>query len=311
MKTIVIALGGNALQAEGQTPTYENQLNVIKSTAALIAPLARDHRLLVVHGNGPQVGRILIQNEYAVSQTPSNPFDACGAMSQGLIGYPLQQALSEALREAGVHQMAATVLTQVVVPRDDPGFQHPTKPIGPFFTKEEADKLAKEKGYVMKEDAGRGYRRVVASPDPQRIVEMPAIMALIEKGMVPICAGGGGIPVTEEEGRLSGVAAVIDKDLAAEKLAEEVNADVLLILTAVEQVSLNYKKPDQKDLSRVTAEELKTYMAEGHFAPGSMLPKMKAALRFAESQKGRTAIVTSLEKAVDALKGEAGTHIEA
>ncbi len=310
MKTIVIALGGNALQAEGQTPTYENQLKVIKSTAKRIAPLARDYRLLVVHGNGPQVGRIVIQNEYAASQTPSNPFDACGAMSQGLIGYPLQQALSEALREAGVDQMAVTVLTQVAVPKGDPGFQHPTKPIGPFFTKEEADTLAEEKGYVMKEDAGRGYRRVVASPDPQRIVEMPAILALIEQGMVPICAGGGGIPVVEEEGRLSGVAAVIDKDLAAEKLAEEVGADVLLILTAVEQVSLHFKKPDQKALSRVTPDELKTYMAEGHFAPGSMLPKMKAALRFALSQKGRTAIVTSLEKAVDALNGGAGTHIE-
>lgn len=309
MKTIVIALGGNALQAEGQTPTYENQMNVIRSTARLIAPLARDHRLLVVHGNGPQVGRILIQNEYAASQTPSNPFDACGAMSQGLIGYPLQQALTAAMHEEGLDKMAATVLTQVVVSGDDPGFQHPTKPIGPFYTQEKADELSKEKGYVMKEDAGRGFRRVVASPDPIRIVEMPAIMALTHQGMVPICAGGGGIPVVEKEGVLHGVPAVIDKDLAAERLAEEVDADVLLILTAVEQVSLHFKKPDQKDLSSVNPEELKRYMDEGHFAPGSMLPKMKAALRFAESRKGRTAIVTSLEKAVEALHNGAGTHI--
>lgn len=309
MKTIVIALGGNALQAEGQTPTYENQMNVIRSTARLIAPLARDHRLLVVHGNGPQVGRILIQNEYAASQTPSNPFDACGAMSQGLIGYPLQQALTAAMHEEGLDKMAATVLTQVVVSGDDPGFQHPTKPIGPFYTQEKADELSKEKGYVMKEDAGRGFRRVVASPDPIRIVEMPAIMALTHQGMVPICAGGGGIPVVEKEGALHGVPAVIDKDLAAERLAEEVDADVLLILTAVEQVSLHFKKPDQKDLSSVNPEELKRYMDEGHFAPGSMLPKMKAALRFAESRKGRTAIVTSLEKAVEALHNGAGTHI--
>lgn len=309
MKTIVIALGGNALQAEGQTPTYENQMNVIRSTARLIAPLARDHRLLVVHGNGPQVGRILIQNEYAASQTPSNPFDACGAMSQGLIGYPLQQALTAAMHEEGLDKMATTVLTQVVVSGDDPGFQHPTKPIGPFYTQEKADELSKEKGYVMKEDAGRGFRRVVASPDPIRIVEMPAIMALIHQGMVPICAGGGGIPVVEKEGVLHGVPAVIDKDLAAERLAEDVDADVLLILTAVEQVSLHFKKPDQKDLSSVNPEELKRYMDEGHFAPGSMLPKMKAALRFAESRKGRTAIVTSLEKAVEALHNGAGTHI--
>lgn len=309
MKTIVIALGGNALQAEGQTPTYENQMNVIRSTARLIAPLARDHRLLVVHGNGPQVGRILIQNEYAASQTPSNPFDACGAMSQGLIGYPLQQALTAAMHEEGLDKMAATVLTQVVVSGDDPGFQHPTKPIGPFYTQEKADELSKEKGYVMKEDAGRGFRRVVASPDPIRIVEMPAIMALTHQGMVPICAGGGGIPVVEKEGALHGVPAVIDKDLAAERLAEDVDADVLLILTAVEQVSLHFKKPDQKDLSSVNPEELKRYMDEGHFAPGSMLPKMKAALRFAESRKGRTAIVTSLEKAVEALHNGAGTHI--
>lgn len=311
MKTIVIALGGNALQEKGQQPTYENQLRVIENTAKLIAPLARDHRLLVVHGNGPQVGRILIQNEYAVSQTPSNPLYACGAMSQGLIGYPLQQALSEAMRAEGIDKTAATVLTQVAVSPDDPGFQHPSKPIGPFFTKEEADKLVKERGYVMKEDAGRGYRRVVASPDPLRIVEMPAILALVEQGMVPVCVGGGGIPVVEKEGRLCGADAVVDKDLAAERLAEGVNADVLLTLTAVEKVSLNYQKPDQQDLSCVTPEEVKAYMAQGHFAPGSMLPKMKAALRFAESRKGRVSIVTSLSQAGNALGGTVGTRIEA
>ena len=233
-------------------------------------------------------------------------------MSQGLIGYHLQQGLGEALREAGIDKAAVTVLTQVVVDGADPGFQNPTKPIGPFYDEAEAQRIAGEKGWTLKEDAGRGWRRVVASPDPKRIVEINAIRALTDAGFVPVCVGGGGIPVTEAaDGTLSGTAAVIDKDLAAEKLAEDVNADTLLILTAVERISIRYGKPDQQDLARMTVAQAEQYIKEGHFAPGSMLPKVQAALRFVKSGPGRRAIVTSLEKAAEALHGRAGTELTA
>jgi len=312
MQTIVVALGGNALQEAKGPATAEAQLAVVKKTAALIAPLARDGRLLVVHGNGPQVGRIVLQNEHSTDITPAMPFDVCGAMSQGLIGYHLQQGLGEALREAGIDKAAVTVLTQVVVDGADPGFQNPTKPIGPFYDEAEAQRIAGEKGWTLKEDAGRGWRRVVASPDPKRIVEINAIRALTDAGFVPVCVGGGGIPVTEAaDGTLSGTAAVIDKDLAAEKLAEDVNADTLLILTAVERISIRYGKPDQQDLARMTVAQAEQYIKEGHFAPGSMLPKVQAALRFVKSGPGRRAIVTSLEKAAEALHGRAGTELTA
>lgn len=312
MQTIVVALGGNALQEAKGPATAEAQLAVVKKTAALIAPLARDGRLLVVHGNGPQVGRIVLQNEHSTAITPAMPFDVCGAMSQGLIGYHLQQGLGEALREAGIDKAAVTVLTQVVVDGADPGFQNPTKPIGPFYDEAEAGRIAGEKGWTLKEDAGRGWRRVVASPDPKRIVEINAIRALTDAGFVPVCVGGGGIPVTEAaDGTLSGTAAVIDKDLAAEKLAEDVNADTLLILTAVERISIRYGKPDQQDLARMTVAQAEQYIKEGHFAPGSMLPKVQAALRFVKSGPGRRAIVTSLEKAAEALHGRAGTELTA
>jgi len=312
MQTIVVALGGNALQEAKGPATAEAQLAVVKKTAALIAPLARDGRLLVVHGNGPQVGRIVLQNEHSTAITPAMPFDVCGAMSQGLIGYHLQQGLGEALREAGIDKAAVTVLTQVVVDDADPGFQNPTKPIGPFYEEAEAGRIAGEKGWTLKEDAGRGWRRVVASPDPKRIVEIDAIRALTDAGFVPVCVGGGGIPVTEAaDGTLSGTAAVIDKDLAAEKLAEDVNADTLLILTAVERISIRYGKPDQQDLARMTVAQAEQYIREGHFAPGSMLPKVQAALRFVKSGPGRRAIVTSLEKAAEALHGRAGTELTA
>ena len=312
MNTLVIALGGNALQEGGQPATAESQLEVVKKTARLIAPIARNNRLLVVHGNGPQVGRLVLQNEYAVPITPAMPFDVCGAMSQGLIGYHLQQGLTEALRDAGIDKQAVTVLTQVVVDENDPGFQHPTKPIGPFYTQQEAEDIAKDKGYTIKEDAGRGWRRVVASPDPKEIVEVPAIRSLLDAGFVPVCVGGGGIPVLKDEkGNLSGTAAVIDKDLAAEKLAEDIDGDTLLILTAVPKISLNYGKPDQIDLTATTADEMEKYAAQGHFAPGSMLPKVQAALRFVRSRPGRRAIISSLEQAPQALEGRAGTRITA
>lgn len=312
MNTLVIALGGNALQEGGQPATAEKQLEVVKKTARLIAPLARDNRLLVVHGNGPQVGRLVLQNEYAAPITPAMPFDVCGAMSQGLIGYHLQQGLSEALHEADIARQAVTLLTQVVVDQNDPGFQHPTKPIGPFYTQQEAENIAADKGYTMREDAGRGWRRVVPSPDPKEIVELSAIRSLLNAGFVPVCVGGGGIPVLKDEnGSLYGTAAVIDKDLAAERLAEDIDADTLLILTAVEKISLNYGKPNQTDLSVASADEMEGYAAQGHFAPGSMLPKVQAALRFVRSRPDRKAIISSLEQAPQALEGRAGTRIGA
>lgn len=310
MNTIVVALGGNALQESGQPATAENQLAVIEKTAASIVPLAQEGMLAIVHGNGPQVGRLVLQNEYAASITPAMPFDVCGAMSQGLIGYHLQQALTAALRASGQRTLAVTVLTQVVVDRRDPGFQHPSKPIGPFYSREEADRITAEKGYVMKEDAGRGYRRVVASPDPLEIVELDIIRTLLASGYVPICAGGGGIPVLRDEaGLLTGVEAVIDKDLAAEKLADDLDAQTLLILTAVEQVSLYYGTSRQTDLRRANAAQVESFIAAGHFAPGSMLPKMQAALRFVKNAPTRRAIITSLGKAAQALRGQAGTEI--
>lgn len=312
MQTIVIALGGNALQAQGQPATAENQLEVVKQTARLLAPLMRDNRVLIVHGNGPQVGRIVIQNELARAQTPAMPFDVCGAMSQGMIGYHLQQGINQALSEQHVNKTAATVLTQVVVDQNDPGFQHPTKPIGPFYSQEEAEAIAKETGYTFKEDAGRGWRRVVASPIPVDIVELPAIKALLDAGFIPVCVGGGGIPVVKSgDGHLSGTAAVIDKDLAAARLAQDMDADLLMILTAVDRVCLNYGKPDQQEVASLTASQVQELAQAGHFAPGSMGPKMDAALRFAQSGKGRRCIITSLEKAAEALGGNAGTEVTA
>ncbi|MHC1787668.1 MAG: carbamate kinase [Christensenellales bacterium] len=310
MNTLVIALGGNALQEAGQPATAENQLEVIRKTAACIAELARENRLLVVHGNGPQVGRLVLQNEYAAAITPAMPFDVCGAMSQGLIGYHLQQALTLAMAERGINKRAVTLLTQVVVAQDDPGFRHPTKPIGPFYSQKEAEHIAGEKGWTLREDAGRGWRRVVASPQPVEIVELGAIQVLADSGFLPICVGGGGIPVLRDsEGVLQGTAAVIDKDLAAEKLAQDVGAQTLLILTAVEQVSIHYGKPAQQALARLSAQEAEAYLEAGHFAPGSMGPKIEAAIRFVRSAPGRRTLITSLEKAAEALLGRAGTEV--
>lgn len=311
MKKIVVALGGNALQEAGKPATAEAQLEVVEKTAEHIADIIGEgYEVVVAHGNGPQVGRLVLQNEYANDITPAMPFDVCGAMSQGMIGYHIQQGLSKVLRRRGSKAQVATVVTQVVVDQNDPKFQNPSKPIGPFYKEDEAKAIAAEKGYVMKEDAGRGWRRVVASPVPVEIVELDAVKCLVDNGFVVVSVGGGGIPVIRKEnGDLEGTAAVIDKDLASEKLAEDLNADALVILTAVEKVSINYNKPNQKDLSTLTVAEAKQYMAEGHFAPGSMLPKIEAAVKFVESKPGRRSIITSLDKAVEALEGKAGTTI--
>lgn len=312
MKKIVIALGGNALQEAGKPATAESQLEVVEKTSEYIADIIlSDYDVVLAHGNGPQVGRIVLQNEYATSVTPAMPFDVCGAMSQGYIGYHMQQGLEKVLRHRGCNKRVATVVTQVVVDKFDPKFQNPSKPIGPFYTEEEAKAIADQKGYFMKEDSGRGWRRVVASPMPIEIMELDAVKCLIDGGFIPITVGGGGIPVIKDEnGNYIGTAAVIDKDLASEKLAEDIDADALVILTAVEKVCINFGKPDQKELSEISVAEARQYIAEGHFAPGSMLPKIEAAIKFVESKPGRKAIITSLDKAVEALAGKAGTTLK-
>ena len=307
---IVIALGGNALQSGKGEATAEAQLEVVKKTCEYIAEIScRGYEIGVVHGNGPQVGRILLASETAKDVTPAMPFDVCGAMSQGYIGYHLQQALVYALAKRNRNVPALTVATQVVVDKNDPGFKNPTKPIGPFYSEAEAKTMEEEKGYTMKEDAGRGYRRVVASPIPKDIVEIEAVKTLWPTSIVISC-GGGGIPVIRhEDGHLEGVPAVIDKDYAAELLAEKIEADYLMILTEVEQVAINFNKPNQENLATLSLEKAQQYVDEGHFAPGSMLPKVKAAMKFVEAYPNKKAIITSLDKAVEALEGKTGTVI--
>ena len=310
MSKIVIALGGNALQTKNSAPTAEAQLEVVKQTCEYVAELsAHGFELAVVHGNGPQVGRIVLASETAKDVVPVMPFDVCGAMSQGYIGYHIQQALRHALSKRNVDVPVVTLLTQVVVDAADPAFQKPTKPIGAFYTKEEAEELAATKGYTMKEDAGRGWRRVVASPIPQKIVEIGEVKKLFKDTIVVTC-GGGGIPVIENaDGTLEGTAAVIDKDFAAELLAEELGADALVILTEVEKVAINWGKPEQENLGHMTVAEAQKYVEEGHFAPGSMLPKVQAAMKFVTANPGKKAIITSLNKAIEALEGKTGTVI--
>lgn len=307
---IVIALGGNALQSGKGPATAEAQLEVVKNTCSHIAQISgMGYEIAVVHGNGPQVGRIVMASEAAKDVTPSMPFDVCGAMSQGYIGYHIQQCLKYAINRYNTNIPVVTVATQVIVDEKDPAFQNPTKPIGPFYTEEEAKLLEAERGYVMKEDAGRGYRRVVASPLPKRIVEIAAVKQLWDKSIVITC-GGGGVPVVEKpNGTLEGVAAVIDKDFAAELLAEQVESDLLMILTEVEKVSINFNTPQQTDLSSMTLEEAAKYVEEGHFPAGSMLPKVEAAMKFVRTFPNKKAIITSLDKAVEALEGKTGTVI--
>ena len=285
----------------------------VKKTASAIVDLIEEgDDLVIAHGNGPQVGMIQKAMTELTRANPAKyitcPLSVCVAMSQGYIGYDLQNALREELLDRGIDIGCATVLTQVEVDPDDPAFKHPTKPIGAFMTKEEADKLVRERDYEVMEDAGRGYRRVVASPRPVSIVEIDTIRALVETNHVVVACGGGGIPVFRTVGHhLKGAAAVIDKDFAAEKLAEQLDADVLIILTAVEKVAIHYGKTDEEWLSEVTPEEARKYMAAGEFAPGSMLPKVQAAVEFVESKPGRRALITLLEKAKDGIAGKTGT----
>ena len=309
-KRIVIALGGNALGNN-----LPEQMKAVKITARAMVDLIEDgNEVVICHGNGPQVG--MIQNAMA-ELTRSDPrkyipcpLSVCVAMSQGYIGYDLQNAMREELLDRGISIGAATVLTQVEVDPDDPAFLNPTKPIGPFMTEQEARALEKERDYHVTEDAGRGWRRVVASPEPKGIVEIDTIRSLVETDHIVVACGGGGIPVFRTEGNhLKGAAAVIDKDFAASVLARQLNADLLIILTAVEKVAIRFGRPDQQDLDVLTAEDAEKYIADGEFAPGSMLPKVKAALAFAESAPDRQALITLLEKARDGIRGKTGTLV--
>lgn len=308
MKKIVVALGGNAILQTGQKGTAEEQLANVRLAAEQIAQLVlAGHQVVLTHGNGPQVGNILLQNAAASPAVPAMPLDICGAESQGFIGYLLQQSLVNALREQGVNKPVVTIVTQVVVDANDPAFSKPTKPIGPFYPAEEAQRLM-AKGLAMQEDRARGgWRRIVPSPVPLRIWEREAIISLIDSGAIVIAAGGGGIPVVEIPAGLQGVEAVIDKDLAGQRLANDVGADVLLILTDVEAVALDWGLPTQRWLHDVTLAEVEAYQAAGHFQAGSMGPKVAAACNFLASG-GEMAIITSLQTATQALAGNTGTR---
>jgi len=309
-KRIVIALGGNALGNN-----LPEQMQAVKHTSRAIADLIEaGNEVVIAHGNGPQVGMIQKAMAELTRANPAKyipcPLSVCVAMSQGYIGYDLQNGLREELLNRNIRKGVSTVLTQVEVDPEDPAFQHPTKPIGAFMTREEADRMVAERGYDIVEDAGRGYRRVVASPRPQSIVEIESIRDMVEAGLVVIACGGGGIPVYKTEGNhLKGAAAVIDKDFASCTLAQQLDADMLIILTAVEKVAINFGKPDQQWLDSLTPEQALAYAEEGQFAPGSMLPKVQAAVEFAQSKPGRTALITLLEKAKDGINGKTGTSI--
>ncbi len=309
-KRIVVALGGNALGKN-----LPEQMAAVKHTSkAIVDLIAEGNEVIVAHGNGPQVGMI---QEAMTQLTRSNPekyipcpLSVCVAMSQGYIGYDLQNAIREELANRQINHGVTTVLTQVEVDPNDPAFENPTKPIGAFMTKEEADRMVAERGYTVVEDSGRGWRRVVASPKPQSIVELDTIRSLVEADHVVIACGGGGIPVYHTEGNhLKGAAAVIDKDFAAARLAEQLGADALVILTAVEKVAIHFGKPDQTELDELTPETARRYIDDGEFAPGSMLPKVQAALQFAQSGPGRMALITELDRAADGIAGKTGTIV--
>jgi len=305
MARYVVSLGGNALGNNAD----EQKKALIKVAEAITDLIINNNEVAIVHGNGPQVGMINLAFETS-KETPNMPFPECGAMSEGYIGYHIQNALYNSLKEKNFNKSVSTIVTQVLVDPNDPLFLNPSKPIGSFYSKEEADNIAKEKGCTMKEDAGRGYRRVVPSPLPIDIIEKESIKALLKDGQVVICAGGGGIPVINKDNKLEGVAAVIDKDYASAKLADLINADYLVILTAVDNVYINYRKDNEKKLENISTNELEQYLNEGHFAKGSMYPKVQACLNFAKSGNNKTAVIASLDNAKEAFKLKAGTIIK-
>lgn len=309
-KTIVVALGGNAILQAGERGTAAEQKRNIENTVKQIVKLIKDnHRVIVTHGNGPQVGTLMIQQEAAKGKVPPMPLDVCGAQTQGQIGYMIQNSLENEFKRLGINKKAVTLITQVLVDKNDPAFANPTKPVGPFYTEEEARRAMEEKSEIWIEDSGRGWRRVVPSPDPKGIVERDIIKSLVERDFVVIASGGGGIPVIEDaDGSLLGVEAVIDKDLAGEKLAHEVGADTFVILTDVPYVAINYGTPSQKNLEKVTLAEMENYKKQGHFRAGSMGPKVEAICRFVR-RGGKMAVIASLDKAVDAVYGKTGTVI--
>ncbi|QSQ09055.1 Carbamate kinase 1 [Koleobacter methoxysyntrophicus] len=309
-KTIVVALGGNAILQAGERGTAAEQKRNIENTVKQIVKLIKDnHRVIVTHGNGPQVGNLMIQQEAAKGKVPPMPLDVCGAQTQGQIGYMIQNSLENEFKRLGINKKAVTLITQVLVDKNDPAFANPTKPVGPFYTEEEARRAMEEKSEIWIEDSGRGWRRVVPSPDPKGIVERDIIKSLVERDFVVIASGGGGIPVIEDaDGSLLGVEAVIDKDLAGEKLAHEVGADTFVILTDVPYVAINYGTPSQKNLEKVTLAEMEDYKKQGHFRAGSMGPKVEAVCRFVR-RGGKMAVIASLDKAVDAVYGKTGTVI--
>lgn len=309
-KIVVVAVGGNSLIKDKDHQTVANQAEAAYETSLHLAGMIEaGYEVIITHGNGPQVGFILLRSELSRHVLHEVPLDSCGADTQGAIGYNFQQALANIFKDWGIDKIPVTVITQVAVDPEDPAFKNPTKPIGSFYSKDEALERKEKEGWDIMEDAGRGWRRVVASPIPIEIVEQDAIKALIEKGFVVICAGGGGIPVTRDsKGYLKGAAAVIDKDYASSLLAANIYADIFLISTAVDQVYLNFGKPQQLGLDQMTLTEAKQYMEEGHFKPGSMLPKIKACISFLE-KGGKLAIITCPEKIEEAIAGRAGTHI--
>ena len=307
MAKVVVALGGNAL---GKSP--EEQLKLVKNTASsLIGLIAAVNQVVISHGNGPQVGAINLGMNFAAEhgKTAAFPFPECGAMSQGYIGYHLQQSLENELHRRWMNKSVATIVTQIAVDPNDPAFENPSKPVGDFYTKEQADEIAKEKGYTFKEDAGRGYRQVVPSPLPMKIMELDSIKTLIDADNLVIAVGGGGVPVIITDKGLEGVPAVIDKDRSSALLADKIDADKLIILTAVDHVYVNYGKPDEKALKTLNVAEAQKYMKEGQFAAGSMLPKIEACLSFVEGHPEREALITSLDGLDDALAGKVGTVI--
>jgi carbamate kinase len=307
---IVIALGGNALLQRGQKGTVEEQYGNVKKTASKIADLIqRGYKVVITHGNGPQVGATLLRHEAAKAIVPPFPLDACGAETQGFIGYMIQQVLRNELKARGIDKFVITIITRVIVDKHDSAFQNPTKPIGPFYSKEEASRLKEQRpDLTVKEDAGRGYRRVVPSPDPKIIAERTAIRALVDAGFVVVACGGGGIPIIEDKAQAVGVEAVIDKDLAAQRLATLIGAHVLIILTNVEGAFLNYGTPKQEKITEITSGKLRNHLIEGQFKEGSMAPKVEAAIRFVESG-GERAVIADLGSLVEALEGSTGTQV--